>query len=185
MKAKRLTRGACRASRASEQEESVESGSRPAPGLRPVTVHGDGACRGNPGVGGYGAILHCEDYEKELSGACPHTTNNRMELKAAIEGLSILKEPCSVRVFTDSQYLKRGITEWIQDWQQRGWKTSSRKKVLNRDLWEQLLELCRRHEVKWEWVPGHSGHPMNERCDQLANEAIDCYLSSLPGAGAD
>jgi ribonuclease HI len=149
-----------------------------------VILHCDGACRGNPGVGGYGAILQCEDHEKELSGACPDTTNNRMELTAAIEGLSILQEPCSVRVITDSQYLQKGITEWIQNWRQKGWKTSARKKVLNRDLWERLLELCERHKVDWEWVPGHSGQPLNERCDQLANDAIDRYLSDLPACGA-
>ena len=148
-----------------------------------MTLHCDGACRGNPGVGGYGAILHCEEHEKELSGACPDTTNNRMELTSAIEGLSILQEPCSVRVVTDSQYLQKGITEWIQNWRQKGWRTSARKEVLNRDLWERLLDLCQRHQVEWEWVPGHSGHPLNERCDQLANEAIDRYLSDHPGGG--
>ena len=144
--------------------------------LRRVTIYCDGACRGNPGVGGYGVILQCEGHVKELSGVAPQTTNNRMELTAAIEGLSYLKERSSVSMVTDSQYLKKGMTEWIQSWLLKGWKTSGRKEVLNRDLWERLLDLCKRHVVRWEWVRGHAGHELNERCDRLANEAIEHYL---------
>jgi ribonuclease HI len=145
--------------------------------LRKVTLYCDGACRGNPGVGGYGIILQCDDHVKELSGVASQTTNNRMELTAAIEGLSFLKERSSVKVVTDSQYLKRGMTEWMPVWLSKGWKTSGRKEVRNRDLWERLNQLCERHVVRWEWVPGHQGHALNERCDRLANEAIDRYLA--------
>jgi len=111
-----------------------------------------------------------------MSGAVPETTNNRMELLAAIRGLEVLKERCSVRVVTDSQYLKKGMTEWIQAWIDRGWRTAAKKPVLNKDLWERLLELCAPHVVEWEWIPGHAGHALNERCDRLANEAIDFHL---------
>jgi ribonuclease HI len=143
-------------------------------------IYSDGACRGNPGVGGYGTILRSDGYEKEISDAVPHTTNNRMELTAAIAGLSALKERSRVLMVTDSQYLKKGITEWIHAWRARGWKTSARKNVLNQDLWERLDELCRRHDVEWRWVRGHSGEEYNERCDQLANEAMDRYLAQRP-----
>lgn len=146
--------------------------------LREVTLYCDGACRGNPGVGGYAAVLLCGEHEKEVRGACGDTTNNRMELKAAIAGLELLNEPCRVRILTDSEYLRRGMTEWIDAWQQRGWRTASRKPVLNRDLWERLLELSRRHRLEWEWVRGHCGDPLNERCDELANVAIDEHLRS-------
>jgi ribonuclease HI len=146
--------------------------------LRRVILYCDGACRGNPGVGGYGVVLLCDGHQKELSGAVELTTNNRMELQAAIAGLEVLKEPCRVRAVTDSQYLKKGISEWIHEWQRRGWKTSKRGDVLNRDLWERLLELSRFHQLEWEWVRGHGGDVLNERCDELANEAIDRLLAS-------
>ena len=138
-----------------------------------VILYCDGACRGNPGPGGYGVILRCDGREREISGSSAHTTNNRMELTGAIEGLRALHRRCRVRIVTDSQYLKKGMTEWIHDWIRRGWKTAAKKSVLNRDLWESLLAICSRHEVTWEWVKGHAGHEFNERCDQLANEAID------------
>ena len=147
-------------------------------GLRRVVVYCDGACRGNPGVGGYGVVLlHDDDSRQELSGAVPQTTNNRMELTAAIAGLESLKDRCSVSITTDSQYLKRGMTEWIHSWLARGWKTASKKSVLNRDLWERLHALCGLHEVEWGWVRGHAGDVLNERCDELANVAIDELLT--------
>ncbi|MBI4601076.1 MAG: ribonuclease HI [Planctomycetes bacterium] len=148
---------------------------------REVVLYCDGACRGNPGPGGFGAVLRSGRHETELSGSEPRTTNNRMELRAAIEGLAILKEPCAVRVVTDSQYLRRGMTEWLPKWLRNGWRTSDRKPVLNRDLWERLMELCARHEVRWDWTPGHAGDRLNERCDALANGAIDRMLGCLPG----
>jgi ribonuclease HI len=146
-------------------------------GARVVTLYVDGACRGNPGVGGYASILLCDGHEKALSGAIERTTNNRMELTAAITGLSELKEKCRVRIYTDSQYLKKGMTEWIHSWRARGWRTAGKKSVLNRDLWEKLLEVAGQHEIEWHWVAGHSGDPLNERCDQLANEAMDRFLN--------
>ena len=132
----------------------------------------DGACSGNPGPGGWGTILRSGAAQKELSGFEAQTTNNRMELTAAIAGLAALKRPCRVRLTTDSEYVKKGITEWIDGWVRRGWKNSQKKDVANRDLWEQLLELSRRHQVEWCWVRGHAGHPENERCDELARAAI-------------
>lgn len=144
---------------------------------RKVTIYSDGACRGNPGVGGFGAILRCDEHERELSGAEPHTTNNRMELLAAITALEVLKERCEVEIYTDSQYVKNGMTEWIQGWIARGWRTRDKKPVLNQDLWVRLLELTGRHKVEWRWVRGHAGDELNERCDRLANEAIDTMLS--------
>lgn len=138
-----------------------------------IEIFSDGACSGNPGPGGWGTLLRSGGHEKELSGFDPETTNNRMELIGAIEGLSALKRPCRVHVTTDSQYVKKGITEWIDGWVRRGWKNSQKKDVANRDLWERLLELTRTHRVEWHWVRGHAGHAENERCDQLAREAID------------
>ena len=137
-----------------------------------VEIFSDGACSGNPGPGGWGTLLRWNGNEKELSGFAPQTTNNRMELTAAIEGLSALRRPCRVRLTTDSEYLKKGITEWIDGWIRKGWKNSQKKDVANRDLWERLLELTCRHQVEWHWVRGHAGHPENERCDELARQAL-------------
>jgi ribonuclease HI len=138
-----------------------------------VEAFTDGACRGNPGPGGWGVVLRYQDNEKELYGNQSHTTNNRMELTAAIEALEALKQPCDVTITTDSQYVKNGINQWISNWKKRGWKTADKKPVKNIDLWQQLDELVSRHQVKWQWVRGHSGHPENERADALANRGID------------
>ena len=131
-----------------------------------VEIHTDGACRGNPGPGGWGA-------EKELSGSAPETTNNRMELTAAVEALRALNRSCDVQLFTDSVYVKQGVTEWLARWKRNGWRTANKKPVRNQDLWEALDEEAGRHRVQWHWVKGHSGNPGNERADRLANEAID------------
>lgn len=141
-----------------------------------VRIFTDGACRGNPGPGGWGVLLQYNGNEKELRGADPQTTNNRMELTAAIMGLEALKRPCKIRLTTDSQYVKHGITEWLKDWKQRGWKTANKKQVKNVDLWQRLDAAVAQHDIKWEWVRGHSGHPENDRVDQLANLAIDELL---------
>jgi ribonuclease HI len=141
-----------------------------------VRIFTDGACRGNPGPGGWGVLLQYNGNEKELRGADPQTTNNRMELTAAIMGLEALKRPCKIRLTTDSQYVKHGITEWLKDWKQRGWKTANKKQVRNVDLWQRLDAAVAQHDIQWEWVKGHSGHPENDRVDQLANLAIDEML---------
>lgn len=138
-----------------------------------IEIYTDGACRGNPGPGGWGAFLAVGEHEKELSGAEALTTNNRMELTAVIRALEALKRPSQVRIFTDSEYVRRGITEWVKNWKARGWKTADRKPVKNQDLWEQLDALAAGHQIEWRWVKGHSGIPGNERVDRLANEAID------------
>lgn len=138
-----------------------------------VEIFSDGACSGNPGPGGWGTILRCGAHEKEFSGYDPETTNNRMELIGAIAGLEALKRPCRVRLTTDSQYVKKGMTEWIDGWVKRGWKNSQKKPVANRDLWERLLELTESHQVEWCWVRGHDGHAENERCDALARAEIE------------
>lgn len=138
-----------------------------------VEIFCDGACSGNPGVGGYGCILRYKEKEKEISGAEEMTTNNRMELMGAISALESLKRPCRAVITTDSQYLHKGMTEWVQGWVKRGWINSKKEPVLNRDLWERLLELCRVHQVTWAWVRGHNGHLENERCDVLARAAIE------------
>jgi ribonuclease HI len=138
-----------------------------------VEIFCDGACSGNPGVGGWGAVLRYGEKEKELSGAEGETTNNRMELTAAIEALASLKRPCHVNLTTDSQYLAKGMTEWIAGWVKKGWVNSKKDPVLNRDLWERLLELSKTHRIEWLWVRGHNGHPENERCDELARKAIE------------
>ena len=138
-----------------------------------VEIFCDGACSGNPGVGGWGAVLRYGEKEKELSGAEGLTTNNRMELTAAIEALSSLKRPCQVVLTTDSQYVMKGMTEWIAGWVRKGWVNSKKEPVLNRDLWERLLELSKTHRIEWRWVRGHNGHPENERCDELARRAIE------------
>jgi ribonuclease HI len=138
-----------------------------------VDIYTDGACRGNPGPGGWAALLSHEGREKELSGAEPLTTNNRMELTAVIRALEALKRPVEARVFTDSEYVRRGITEWLPRWKARDWRTADRKPVKNQDLWRTLDELAALHRVEWYWVAGHSGVPGNERADALANRAID------------
>ena len=138
-----------------------------------VEIYTDGACRGNPGPGGWGVVLRYGEHEKELYGGEMQTTNNRMELMAAIRALESLKRPCTVKLTTDSSYVKDGITEWLPNWKQRGWKTAARKPVKNADLWQRLDEAAQQHQVAWHWVRGHSGHPENERADQLANRGID------------
>ncbi len=137
-----------------------------------VEIFSDGACSGNPGPGGYGTILRYGNREKELSGFAEQTTNNRMELLGAIAGLEALKRPCRVRLTTDSQYLVRGMTEWLPSWQKKGWKNSKKQDVLNRDLWERLAILAAVHDIAWIWVRGHDGHVENERCDELARREI-------------
>jgi ribonuclease HI len=137
-----------------------------------VEIFSDGACSGNPGPGGWGTILRYGGHEKELSGFDPETTNNRMELTGAIAGLAALTRSCRVHLTTDSEYVKKGMTEWVEGWVKRGWKNSQKKPVANRDLWEQLLELTDKHQVEWHWVRGHAGHDENERCDALARAAI-------------
>lgn len=137
-----------------------------------VEIFSDGACSGNPGPGGWGTILRWGETVKELSGYEPETTNNRMELRGAIAGLAALTRPCQVRLTTDSEYVKKGITEWIEGWIRRSWKNSQKKDVANRDLWEELYAQTQRHQVEWHWVRGHAGHPENERCDELARAAI-------------
>jgi ribonuclease HI len=139
-------------------------------------IYTDGACRGNPGPGGWAAVLRYRGHEKVLYGAEPRTTNNRMELMAAISGLESLKRPCRVRLTTDSQYVQKGITEWLVNWKRNGWKTAGKKPVKNADLWQRLDTAIAGHEVRWEWVRGHSGHAENERADELANKAIDELL---------
>jgi ribonuclease HI len=138
-----------------------------------IEIYTDGACSGNPGPGGWGAILRFQGNEKELSGGQPSTTNNQMELQAAIEALKALKEPCVVDLYTDSQYLRQGITQWIHNWKRNGWKTSDRKPVKNQELWVSLDELVKTHSITWHWLKGHAGHPENERCDELARTEID------------
>ena len=141
--------------------------------MKEVEVFTDGACRGNPGPGGWGALLRCNGKEKSLFGGEKQTTNNRMELMAAIEGLKALTESCSVVLTTDSQYVRKGITEWLDNWKARGWKTAAKKPVKNVDLWQALDEQAARHSIQWRWVKGHSGHRENELADQLANQGID------------
>ncbi len=137
-----------------------------------VTIYTDGACSGNPGPGGWGAVLLYGDKEKELCGGETETTNNRMELMAAIEALKALKNPCDVDVHTDSNYVRQGISEWIFGWKKKNWKTADNKPVKNVDLWQALDEAARRHTVRWHWVKGHNGHPLNERADALARSGI-------------
>lgn len=141
-----------------------------------VEIYTDGACRGNPGPGGWGALLRYDDHEKQLFGGEAETTNNRMELTAVIQGLNSLKRHCKVRVTTDSIYVKDGITSWIHNWKKRNWKTASKKPVKNKDLWQALDEAVQQHDIEWHWVKGHAGHPENEIADQLANRGIDEML---------
>ncbi|MEN3930351.1 ribonuclease HI [Microvirga sp. W0021] len=140
-----------------------------------VTIYTDGACSGNPGPGGWAAILLYKDKQKELSGGEAHTTNNRMELMAAIEALRALKRSCDIDLFTDSQYVRNGITEWVHGWKQRGWKTADKKPVKNEDLWRLLDELTQHHNVTWHWVKGHADNPMNNRADELAVAALEPF----------
>jgi len=141
--------------------------------VKRITIHTDGACLGNPGPGGWAAVLQFGKHRKEISGGEAFTTNNRMELRGAIEALRALSEPCKVELFTDSSYLRLGITQWIQRWCRNGWQTAGKKPVKNRDLWEGLQKLAERHEISWHWLKGHAGHPENERCDELArNQAM-------------
>ena len=142
-----------------------------------VEMYTDGACRGNPGKGGWGVLLRYGDAERSLHGGEALTTNNRMELTAVIKGLEALTKPCNVSITTDSKYVLTGITEWIANWKQRGWRTSNKKPVLNVELWKRLDELVDQHQIDWTWVKGHTGHPENEIADQLANQGID----ELPG----
>ena len=141
--------------------------------MNTVDIFTDGACRGNPGPGGGGALLRYNGHEKELYGAEANTTNNRMELMAAIRALESLKRGCRVNLTTDSEYLRKGITEWLDQWKQRGWRTAAKKPVKNVDLWQRLEQAIEEHEIQWHWVKGHSGHDENERADQLANRGID------------
>jgi len=140
---------------------------------KPVEIYADGACRGNPGTGGWGVLLCAGGSEKELCGGEPATTNNRMELTAVIRGLEALKHRCAVRVYTDSQYVQKGISQWIHDWKRRGWRTADKKPVKNIDLWQRLDALAQGHHVEWHWVKGHAGDDGNERADALANRGID------------
>ncbi len=145
-----------------------------------VEIFTDGACRGNPGPGGWGVVFRFGNKERELSGGEAHTTNNRMELTAVIRALEALKRRSHVRVSTDSQYVQKGISEWIHRWKRKGWKTADKKPVKNEDLWRRLDELARQHEVEWHWVRGHSGHPENERADKLANKGIPDGTAGSP-----
>jgi ribonuclease HI len=140
--------------------------------IQKVELFTDGACSGNPGPGGWGVVLRWGDTEKELYGGEPDTTNNRMEMMAVIEGLSALKRPCEVAVYTDSQYVQKGIGEWIHGWKKRGWKTADNKPVKNVDLWQMLDAAAAKHKVSWHWVKGHAGHPENERADALARQGV-------------
>ena len=142
-----------------------------------MDIYTDGACRGNPGPGGWAALMSFGGREKELAGAQALTTNNRMELTAVIRALEALKRSVPVRVYTDSQYVRRGILEWVSAWKARGWRTADKKPVKNQDLWERLDELAAGHCIEWHWVPGHAGVPGNERADRLANEAIDAMMA--------
>lgn len=154
----------------------VENGMDSGTGDGVVEIHTDGACKGNPGVGGWGALLKSGGRERELFGGEAQTTNNRMELTAVIRALEALKRPCKVRLHTDSKYVQQGITEWIHGWKKRGWKTADKKPVKNEDLWRQLDEAAARHTVEWLWVKGHAGHDGNERADALANRGVDSVL---------
>lgn len=137
-----------------------------------LRIYTDGACKGNPGIGGWGVLMQYGQHEKTLCGAEAHTTNNRMELQAAIEALKAIKRPCNIVLTTDSVYVKNGITQWLHIWKKNGWRTAQKKPVQNVELWQELDSLAARYEIDWQWVKGHSGHPGNEIADQLANQAI-------------
>lgn len=143
-----------------------------------VEIWTDGACKGNPGVGGWGVLLRRNHHEKTLCGGEPDTTNNRMELTAVIEALNVLKRPCRVILHTDSQYVQKGITEWLPNWKARGWRTASKQPVKNADLWQKLDEAAVRHHIDWRWVRGHDGDPGNERADELANKGVQTVVKS-------
>ncbi len=143
-----------------------------APKPESVEIYTDGACSGNPGPGGWGAILRFKGIEKELKGGEAQTTNNRMEMTAVLEALNALTRPCAIDIYTDSEYVKKGMTEWLRGWKARGWKTADKKPVKNDDLWKALDEAAARHKVSWHWVKGHAGHPENERADALARQGI-------------
>jgi ribonuclease HI len=145
--------------------------------MKHVVAFTDGACRGNPGPGGWGVVLKSGEHLKELCGGEPATTNNRMELTAAIKALEALNQRCRVELFTDSKYVRSGITEWLPGWRARGWRTADRKPVKNQDLWQALAAQAERHDMSWHWVKGHSGHPENERADELANQGLELRLS--------
>jgi ribonuclease HI len=147
--------------------------------VKNVEIFTDGACKGNPGPGGWGALLRCDGIEKSLSGGEANSTNNRMELMAAIEGLCALKEPCNVVLTTDSQYVRKGITEWMLGWKRNGWRTAAKQPVKNVDLWQRLDEQNQRHHVEWRWVRGHTGHRENEIADSLANRGIGMLAVSV------
>ena len=144
--------------------------------MKQVIIYTDGACRGNPGPGGWGALIKYDSVEKTIFGGQANTTNNQMELSAAIEGLAILKEPCNVELFTDSKYVMDGITQWIQNWKKNNWRTAAKKDVKNIELWQKLDKLIAQHQVQWRWVKGHSGDAGNEAADLLANKGIDSIL---------
>lgn len=150
--------------------------------MKSIEIHTDGACLGNPGPGGWAALLRFNGRERELVGSAADTTNNRMELMAAIQGLESLKEPCSVSLFTDSQYVQKGFVEWLPGWVKRGWKTAGGDPVKNQDLWQRLLEAAKTHRIQWHWVRGHSGDPDNERVDVLARTAAE-QLRDATGVG--
>ena len=144
--------------------------------MKSVTLITDGSCLGNPGPGGWAALLRYGEHSRELSGADPETTNNRMEMTAVLEGISALREPCRVTIEVDSEYVKKGISEWMAGWKRRGWKTVTKQPVKNQDLWRRLDEAVACHDVKWRWVKGHAGHADNNRCDELAREAAMAAL---------
>lgn len=144
--------------------------------MKEISMFTDGACKGNPGPGGWGVVFRYQQHEKKIFGAEPHTTNNRMELTAIIKGFAALKEPCRIKLTTDSQYVKNGVTLWMPQWKVNNWRTAAKKQVKNIDLWQELDREIARHEVKWHWVKGHSGHLENEMADELANLAIDKLL---------
>ena len=141
-----------------------------------VFLYTDGACKGNPGKGGWGVLMRYGSHEKELFGGEAHTTNNRMELTAIIQGLAALKRPCAVVIYTDSQYVKNGMEKWIHGWKKNGWKTAAKQPVKNEDLWQQLDQLAAQHQIQWQWVRGHAGHAENERADALANQGVASVL---------
>lgn len=150
--------------------------------MKQVEIFTDGACRGNPGPGGWGALLRYGDHEREIFGGEAETTNNRMEMTAALKALESLSEPCLVDLTTDSEYLRKGMTEWLAGWKARNWRTASRQPVKNADIWKALEKAVARHDIRWHWVKGHSGHAENERADQLANRGIDEQMGVTQGA---